>query len=214
MNSGYEKFLLEHYTQVNEHLREADRKRDILLGSYFSLSIAGLGFCLSVSQAEQYRIGILAFLICIGVIVSIIVTKFRGWHAEYANVAMAIHKCFLDGDDGNFDLLKAAKDVKSQNKYHFFFRTGVEFWMMVLTLLFLSAEAGLLVWWVCDSQKFWLKLLLTIVIILLICGVGIWRYKVYLVKREDEFPENSVYILQRAGKSTNLPNKNLKHRGV
>ncbi len=196
-------FLLEHYTQVYENLRESDRKRDILLGTYFTLSVAGVSFCFAAQAEPYYRISILTFLICLGFIVAIIVTRFRGWHAEYANVAMAIHKCFVDG---HCDLLKAAEDLKSKNRHPYFSPIGVEFMMMVLTLLFLSAEAVLLVSWVCNLQRHWLELLLAIGVFLVIMIGGLWRYKVYLVKREREFPQNSYYILGKGDKEEGLPN--------
>ncbi len=191
-----ESFLLQHYAQVNEHLRESDRKRDILLGSYLTLSIAGLSICFSLEVVPAWKIGILTFLICLGFIVAVTVTRFRGWHAEYANVAMAIHKCFIDG---HYNLLKAAKDLKHKNKYPYFSPGGVEFMMAMLVLVFLSVKAILLTYWVFDLLKLHLNLLLNIgiilVIILVIIGGGRWRYKVYLVKREMQFPENSWCIL-------------------
>ena len=186
-------FLLEHYTQVNEHLRESDRKRDVLLGSYSTLSIAGLSICFSLEIMPAWRIGILTFLICLGFIVAITVTRFRGWHAEYINVLVAIHKSFKDG---HCDLFKAAEDLKSENKYAYFPPKGVEFMMMMLVLLFLSGEAVSLTYWVCDLQKLYLNLLLSIGIILVIIIGGLWQYKVYLVKREKKFPENSWCILE------------------
>ncbi len=198
-------FLLEHYTQVYENLRESDRKRDILLGTYFTLSVAGVSFWFGTQGTPDslyYRIGILTFLICLGFIVAIIVTRFRGWHAEYANVAMAIHKCFIDG---HCDLLKAAEDLKSKNRHPYFSLIGVEFMMMVLTLLFLSAEAVLLLSGVCNLQKYWLELLLDIGVFLVIMIGGLWQYKVYLVKREKKFPQNSYYILGRGDKEERLP---------
>jgi len=207
MNSKYENFLLKHYAQVNEHLRESDRKRDILLGTYFTLSVAGVSFCFNIQDTPDtlyYRVGILTFLIFFGFIVAIIVKRFRGWHAEYVNVAMAIHKCFIDG---HYDLFKAAKDVKSEKKCPYFFKGGVEFMMMVLVLLFLSSEAISLAYWVCDLQKLYLNLLIYLGIFLVIMIGGCWRYKVYLVKREEKFPENSVYILGREKKGAELPGK-------
>ena len=81
--------LLEQYRQVNEHHREADRKRDIILGFYITLSVAMYGFALRIDTSDTLKIGFvdtLLFqlgilgLILLGFIVGLLCTIYRGWH--------------------------------------------------------------------------------------------------------------------------------------
>ncbi len=188
-------FLLEHYRQVNEYLRESDRRRDVLLGSYLVLITGGLSFVIS-STNQPLTLSIQAGLFFLGILVAIFTGIARAWHCEYNRVAMAIHKSFLEGD---LNLFKAAEQLKKSPKMgHYFNRKGTEFVMMMFVLILLSFQAALLT----IAQGYphfpslWLKVILTLAAVILPVLIGIWWYKTYLRKRESEFPQQSWCILK------------------
>lgn len=192
-------FLLEHYTQVNEHLRESDRKRNILFAVYSTLVAGTLSFIYSAEELDPLlKLVILGFLIAFGLGIAFYETFARAWHCEYTRVARAIHNSFLNAD---LRLYKAAKEIKKEDDdrhRHYFNIRGTEFIIFVLILLFVSAELVLVFREIMPEDSPWLIYLSIrcIISLLLVFGVGIGCYGRYLDKREAEFPENSWCIIK------------------
>lgn len=188
-------FLIEHYKQVNEHLRESDRNRNILLGIYLGLVTGILSFCLSLNN-QPLSVIMLGLLFILGVMIAIYTTIARAWHCEYTSAAMAIHRSFLDGD---LDPFKTAKKLKEAKKFGpYFNRRGTEFMVMVFLLIIISAELGLLIWQACAHLSLWplwSRILLALAGFVLSLIFGYVKYKQFLYKRESEFPEQSWCIL-------------------
>jgi len=192
-------FLIEHYRQVNEHMRESDRKRDVLLSSYLLLVGAVVGVIASLRFDPWVLAAVILGLLLIGCIMAIIVSRFAAWHAEYVNVGIAIHKCFLEGD---FDLSKAAQDVKKEGKCPYFRKGGVEFMMMIFVLFLLCIEVTGLVFlvWYWFGWPLWAKILVSLIgsiaiVVDWVAGILLYRYSLH--KREDGFPEKSWLILEK-----------------
>ncbi len=190
-------FLLEHYRQISEHLRESDRKRDVLLGSYLVLVGGGLGFVFSTAASQTLALGIQVGFLILGILVAIFTGFARAWHCEYNRVTMAIHKAFLEED---FDLSKAAKQLKEASKFGSYFNPrGTEFVIMMFVLVLLSIQAVLLiiVQGYAHLSSLWSKVLLTIAAAIMPLLIGILWYKTYLRKRENESPQKSWCILEK-----------------
>lgn len=188
-------FLLEHYTQVNEHLRESDRNRNIWFAVYSTLVAGTLSFIYSVEELDPLlKLAILGFLIAFGLGIAFYTTFARAWHCEYTRVARAIHKSFLNAD---IRLYKAAKEIKKEDDRHrhYFKIKGTEFIIFVLILLFVSAELVLVFYEMKPKDTPWL-IYSGITSFLLVFGVGIGCYGRYLDKREREFPDNSWCIIK------------------
>lgn len=193
-------FLLEHYRQVNEHLRESDRKRNIFVGFYLVLVSSILGFTLRLDDHAvdpALKLSFLSILFGVGIIVAIYTGISRAWHCEYNNTAIAIHKCFLNGD---LDLLKAARDWKNSNEFgHYFNWKGTEFWIMFLVLFLLSVELVLVIQvGYPESLLGKLRILLYFLGFALPLGTGTHRYRHYLDKREKQFPKKSHLIQKKS----------------
>nr|QNO52764.1 hypothetical protein KDAIOKAM_00033 [Methanosarcinales archaeon ANME-1 ERB6] len=198
-----EDFLLEHYRQVNEHLRESDRKRDILVGFYLVLVSSILGFTFRSDNHAldpALKFSFLCILVGVGIVVAIYTGIARAWHCEYNNTAIAIHKCFLNGD---LNLLKAAKDWKNSDKFgHYFNWKGTEFWIMFLVLFLLSVELVLTIWQIGYPESWsgkW-RILLYVFVFVFPLGIGTHRYKHYLDEREKQFPEKTHIIQKKSNK--------------
>lgn len=199
---NWKDFLLEHYTQVNQHLRESDRNRNTLFGFYITLTVGMLGFAYSsFAHTTEYlhlKLIILVFLILFGIGVAVYTTFARAWHCEYTRVAIAIHKSFLNA---NLKLYKAAKEIRKREEdrptpRHYFNMLGTESIMMVLLLLFISFESILLIHELGpDGLSSW-PICLSIICFILVFGVGIYLYRHYLDKRENEFPHDCWCIFK------------------
>jgi hypothetical protein len=202
-------FLLEHYSQVNQHLRETDRKRDTLFAIYLTVVTGALSFAYSANRPDVQKFIILGFLILFGMGVACYTTFARAWHCEYTRVAKAIHKSFLNGDLKLYKAAKAAKEVRKQeedrpNPWHYFNVAGMEFVMMALILLFICSEVILLTQalmakdspLLLNPSSSLILICLSVLYIILVFGLGFYLYRCYLDKRESGFPENSWCILK------------------
>jgi len=190
-------FLLKHYTQVNEHLRESDRNRNIWFAVYSTLVAGTLSFIYSVEELDPLlKLVILGFLIAFGLGIAFYTIFARAWHCEYTRVARAIHKSFLNAD---LRLNKAAKEIKKEedNRHrHYFNVRGTEFIIMVLILLFVSTESVLFIFAVPALEESPWRICLSAISCLLVFGVVIGYYRRYLNRREAEFPEDSWCIIK------------------
>jgi len=189
-------FLLEHYVQISEHLRESDRNRNILLAVYSALIAGTLSFIYSTDKLDQLpKLVILGFLIVFGIGIAFYTTFARAWHCEFNRVVKAIHKSFLNAD---LLLYKAAKEIKKEDEdkhRHYFNIRGTEFIIFVLILLFIFTELVLVIFEIKPEDSPW-RIYLSIISFLLVFGVGIVWYGRYLDKREAEFPEDSWCIIK------------------
>jgi MFS family permease len=189
-------FLLGHYVQISEHLRESDRNRNILLAVYSALIAGTLGFIYSTDKLDQLpKLVILGFLIVFGIGIAFYTTFARAWHCEFNRVVKAIHKSFLNAD---LLLYKAAKEIKKEDEdkhRHYFNIRGTEFIIFVLILLFVFTELVLVIFEIRPEDSPW-RIYLSIISFLLVFGVGIVWYGRYLDKREAEFPEDSWCIIK------------------
>lgn len=189
-------FLLEHYTQVNEHLRESDRSRNILLSVYSALIAGTLSFIYSTDKLEYLpKSVILGFLIAFGIGIAIYTAFARAWHCEYTRVARAIHKSFLNAD---LQLYQAAKEIKKEEEdkqRHYFNTRGTEFIIFLLILLFVFTELVLVFYEGMPNEDWPWLILRSMISSLLVFGVGIGLYGRYLDKKEAGFPDNSWCII-------------------
>jgi len=189
-------FLLEHYVQISEHLRESDRNRNILLAVYSALIAGTLSFIYSTDKLDQLpKLVILGFLIIFGIGIAFYTTFARAWHCEFNRVVKAIHKSFLNAD---LLLYKAAKEIKKEDEdkhRHYFNIRGTEFIIFVLILLFVFTELVLVIFEIMPEDSPW-RIYLSIISFLLVFGVGIVWYGRYLDKREAEFPDDSWCIIK------------------
>ncbi len=188
-------FLLEHYRQVNGRLTQSDRNRDVWVGAYLVLTVSSLSFAFS-SDSSFLKLAIPAFLFCFGIFVAKYAMVARAWHCEYTRVLIAIHRSFLDGE---LNLLKAARNFKRSKKEfgHYFDRRGTEFTVFILILISLSFELVLLLWQAWNYSSLWslqIRVPSYIVACILVFCIGIRKYKSYLTKREEEFPEHCYSI--------------------
>jgi len=191
-------FLLEHYRQVNERLTQSDRNRDVWVGAYLVLTVGSLSFAFS-SGSEFLQFSIPAFLFFFGIFVATYVVIARAWHCEYTRVLIAIHRSFLDGE---LDLLKAAKEFKQSKEFgHYFNVGGTEFMVFLLILLLLSFELVLVLWQAWSYPSLWplsIRVLTFLAACVLPFLIGILKYKHYLNKRENQFPEHCYSIQTKA----------------
>lgn len=196
--SRYKDFLVEHYRQVNEHDRETNRRRDILFGSYASIIFGSLVLFRNLDYVAE--VSLLAALVAIGITVAVTVTRFRGWHAEYINVAKAIHMVFMNDELTLWDAAMRLK--KEKGGYRFFKAQGVEFMMFIMTLALLSLPLVMLYLTVGDALEtmkaigFWSYSLIITAIMIFTWATGVFAYRHYLIKREAGFPEDSWCILR------------------
>lgn len=197
MKQNKKDFLIEHYTQVNEHLRESDRNRNIWFAVYSTLVAGTLSFIYSVEELDPLlKLAILGFLIAFGLGIAFYTTFARAWHCEYTRVVRAIHKSFLNAD---LRLYKAAKEIKKEEDdrhRHYFNIRGTEFIIMVLILLFVSTELVLFIFAVPPLEDSPWLMCLSVISCLLVFGAVIGYYRRYLNKREAEFPEDSWCIIK------------------
>jgi len=195
MEQNWKDFLLEHYTQVSEHLRESDRKRDILFAVYSAFVAGILSFVYSTDKLDLTpKLILLGFLIIFGIGLALYTTFARAWHCEYTRVAKAIHKSFFSAE---LNLYKAANEIKEQEKKKhraYFNPTGTEFIMMVLILLFIYAESFLIIFELTHTHSP-LLIILGVAFFPLIFGMGLGSYSHYLDKKENDFPDNSWCIV-------------------
>jgi hypothetical protein len=94
--------LVEQYRQCNEHLRESDRKRDIALGFYATLSLALYGFAGGISAANTLLLSGIIGLTVLGIFLGFLFTLYRGWHGVYVIQAIALQE-MIHKDRSNID---------------------------------------------------------------------------------------------------------------
>lgn len=112
-------FLKEQYIQCNEHLRESDRKRDLLFGVYITITAAYFTFIKDVTgsiDSIYIIVGISLFGSCLGVLF----TLYRGWHGIYiitgiiiqnimSNNKILITENFIKNIDFKFNLISSVE---------------------------------------------------------------------------------------------------------
>jgi len=192
---NWKDFLLEHYSQVNQHLRECDRNRNIILQVYFVIFIGMLSFAYSTTT-DWLKIIVPVFLFVFGLFIAHYVTYARAWHCEYTRVAKAIHKSFLNTD---LRLYNAAKQIKEEEEEkergRYFNPRGTEFiiasvvWLSMTVEIFLFSYETLLQLPHSSLSSQFLAIISLIVMVGLL-GFTIWRYKHHLDRRQDEFPDS------------------------
>ncbi len=83
--------LVEQYRQCNEHLRESDRKRDVILGSYVTLSVLVYTFAAQTPNSDYFRFVVVG-LALLGIVVGFLFTLYRGWHGLYVIQAIILQE--------------------------------------------------------------------------------------------------------------------------
>lgn len=97
-------FLREQYIQCNEHLRESDRKRDLLLGLYITITAAYFTLLKDITGSVDsiyVIVGISLFGSCLGVLF----TMYRVWHGIYIIMGIIIQSIVANNKlsiTGNF----------------------------------------------------------------------------------------------------------------
>jgi hypothetical protein len=194
----YDYFLIECYKQVNEHLRESDRKRDVLVGAFIPLVIGITAFIKDSDFFSKFVSLIGIFLVSIPVVICI--TRYRGWHAEYVNAAIAINKYFLLKNTGSKKtLMEIAEELKKDKKFYKYFSPGgVEFMMFILAILVASFPLILAHLTLCHhlgaSMFSPLSIISLAFILLSFWGLSLYYYRSYLLRRESAFPKSSWCI--------------------
>lgn len=187
-------FLLEHYRQVNEHLRETDRKRNILLGLYIPtggiltlLTFPDSPFMDVLNGSPVIFVSFVVVWIIMGIFVFYGITIFRRWHIEFRNVTIGIHRAFVNGD---YDLFKAMRDIiRESDKFGDYYNlkgTQIVFPFLVLLNQVVLPLYACFHYWNGKGVFFFLS----IAIILTICCVEYWFYRWYLKKEESRFKGN------------------------
>lgn len=96
--------LLEQYRQCHEHLRESDRKKDIVLGFYVTMSLALYGFSATIGTDDTKLFFGAIGLTVLGILLGSLLTLYRGWHGVYVIQVIALqemihkNKSHIDGD--------------------------------------------------------------------------------------------------------------------
>jgi hypothetical protein len=134
-----QQFLIEQYHQCNEHLRESDKKRDLILGSYVTLSLAIYTFSPQKPGSDNFIIVLLGLAI-VGILIGFLFTLYRGWHGIYVLQAILlqeiIHKetTHVDGE--------SVKKIE----FAFNYVTSVELFMFLILHLVVFMNAFLAVY--------------------------------------------------------------------
>lgn len=190
---SWQDFLLEHYKQTSQNLRESDRNRNYFFWAYSALTIGALSLIFSeptnLTEVKPAIVGGLVILILFGIGVAFYVTFARVWHCEYSSIAKAIYDCF---QKGSYNLYAAAKSVREEEirkKIHYFHVAGTEFVVFILVLLFVTAHASL-VGYLCFTKTS-CRLACILSCVVLIFGAGIFLYRWYLYKKEKKFPDKA-----------------------
>ena len=186
---NWKDFLIEHYRQVNQHLRDSDRNRNVMVQIYFVVFIAMLNFPYS-GVTHGLEIVVPGAVFVLGFFVSHYITYARAWHCEYTRVAKAIHKSFLNTDLRLYDAARQIKEEEERKRRTYFNPRGTEFIVAVLVWLSMAVETYLLFRLLHDSICLqWPAVILLITTVGLL-GSSIWWYKSHLDKRECKFPDD------------------------
>lgn len=134
MNLDYD-FLKDQYNQANEHLRETDKKRDVLVGFYITLTVAFYGFYSYLGKDPTLAIYLIVGLTLFGVCLGILFTLYRGWHGIYVIIAIIIqqkmhNKCIVI--NRNF-----VKEIDF--KFNLFTSAELFTYLILCTIIFLNA---------------------------------------------------------------------------
>jgi len=141
--------LLEQYRQCNEHLRESDRKRDITLGTYITLSVALYGFSGRVSTDDVLLFFGIVGLVIVGILIGFLFTLYRGWHGVYVIQAVAFHEIIHKGRY-RYDINNAF--IRGVD-FNFNYLTSIELIMFVMlhAVVFLNCGAAM---WISSNDTF------------------------------------------------------------
>lgn len=202
--------VLEVYRQANEHSRETDRKRNILVGSYLTIVGIGAGWLVNAwlenpdSVVTQSLVWfILVTLLIVGLPVLRAVTVYRAWHAYYGNICKAVQWSLAR----NLNLYEAACALirDRSNRYEYFSPRGVEFTMYVFVLVLWGILLGGLATAVL-LLKHWFHLPLAAFTfapaLAITLGFGIWCYRHHLLAEQKRFPVDSWMIISPSTEST------------
>lgn len=205
-DSAVSSFILELFRQANEHSRETDRKRNILLGSYLVVVGIGIGWLVNVwsKDADSTILAwlapsILVILLLLGLPVLRAVILYRGWHAHYANVCKAVQWSLAH----NVSLYEAACELirDSSNRCEYFSPRGVEFSLYVFVFVLWDILLGTLVGTVL-LMRFSFPLRSVVLVSALafagVLGLGIWCYRHHLLGQQKRFPMDSWMIIRPA----------------
>jgi hypothetical protein len=202
--SGMSNLIVEVFREANEHLRESDRKRDILLGSYLAVVGIGAGWVVNallkienLTNLSSLSYFVLGALLLVGLPVLRAVIVYRGWHSHYANVCKAVQWSLTH----NLNLYEAAcKLIEDRsNRYEFFSRRGVEFMMYLFILVLwgiLLASLLEMVLLFKFSFLLWSASLISGLVLVAVLVLGIWYYRRYLLLQQKRFPNDSWMIIQ------------------
>jgi hypothetical protein len=195
--------LLELFRQANEHSRETDRKRNILLGSYLTIVGVGAGWLIDAwprdltSTPVPWLVWfILAGLLIVGLPVLRAVTVYRAWHAYYGNISKAVqwssaHDLTLY--EGACQLISDAS-----NRYEYFSPRGVEFTMFLFILVLWSILLGTLgIAVLLTKSSLCLPLAVAISSLAFAAALvlGIWCYRHHLLGEQRRFPQGSWMVI-------------------
>jgi len=191
---NWKDFLLEHYSQVNQHLRECDRNRNIIFQVYFVIFIGMLSFAYSTTT-DWLRIIVPGFLFVFGLFIAYYVTYARAWHCEYTRVAKAIHKSFLNTDLCLYNAAKEIKEEEEKDRRGYVNRRGTEFIIAIVVWFSIGVEIFLFFYETLlrpphDSLSSQFPVIILLIAMVGFLGFTIWWYKHHLDRRQDEFPDS------------------------
>ena len=197
-------FLLELYKQANEHLRECDRRRDLLLGTYLGFVAMGVGGFVTIlrligeSNPPWFAWFIMVALLLLGMPIIRTVVVFRAWHAFYVNISKAVQKSVAEGNLNLYEMACSLINDKD-NRYNYFSPRGVEFAMYLLVLLIGGVILSALIYMTLSYNLLfytWSASIVSVVALAATLLLGVYCYRRYLNHQQSQFPRCSWMVIQ------------------
>lgn len=194
------------YTEIHNHLRATDDKRDKLVNLYFFLVIAVLSAALAlVSKSDgtltvsiSVVIATFLFLEALGYLVTFSEISSRKWHAEYMNCSVLIQELsrFLELDsDSDSTKSKASEELTQASeppvKFPFDQFSTRSLLTTQLAMLFSKTVMIIVIITTCEYRKHIVALLIALLLLLLLqAWNSLYRPTIVLRKAQIKFWKN------------------------
>lgn len=149
--SPNKEMLIEQYRQCNEHLRDSNRKRDLILGFYVTMTVALYGLSGRISAEDTKLLFGIVGLVALGILLGALLTLFRGWHVAYVLQAIAFHEMVHREKPVIDKTFVKEVDIK----FNYFISVELLVFVMLHSIVFLNCGAALMLatnvvangWW-------------------------------------------------------------------